>query len=170
MSIARDLVERPLVSGDLPPPRPTVRSKRGAAPKYARSVTVNRAESPLSWLKARGLLTDRQFDAGEALRADYERASLGPRVTMSWDAPPTSRTPRGGPVAQDLTHTQLSAKARFDAAVAQVGPGLADILWRIVCAGETVPVAEKALDWPVRSGRLVLGLALDRLADYYRLG
>ena len=41
-----------------------------------RSVTVNLAESPLGWLFARGLVTQRQFDAGERLRADWERGSL----------------------------------------------------------------------------------------------
>ena len=36
-----------------------------------RSVTVNLAESPLGWLFARGLVTQRQFDAGERLRGDW---------------------------------------------------------------------------------------------------
>ena len=53
-----------------------------------RSVTVNIAESPLSWLRARNLVDARQFEAGERLRADYEMASLGPSVTMRWDASP----------------------------------------------------------------------------------
>jgi hypothetical protein len=52
--------------------------------------------------------------------------------------------------------------------VAAAGPGLSDILWRVVCAGEGVPDAEKALGWPARAGRLVLILALDRVATYYR--
>ena len=43
------------------------------------------------------------------------------------------------------------------------------MLWRVVCAGETLPVAEKALVWPARSGKLVLKLALERVADYYRV-
>ncbi len=50
------------------------------------------------------------------------------------------------------------------------GPGLSDILWRVVCACEGLSVAEKALGWPVRAGKLVLGMALDRLADHYGLG
>ena len=50
-----------------------------------------------------------------------------------------------------------------------VGPGLSDILWRVVCACEGLPVAEKALGWPVRAGRVVLTLALERLARHYRL-
>ncbi|PAV66266.1 hypothetical protein WR25_19905 [Diploscapter pachys] len=84
----------------------------------ARRVRVNVAESPLGWLKARGM---------------------------------------------------IAAKRRFDAALDAAGKGLSDIAWRTICAGEALPVAEKALGWPVRSGRLVLTLALDRLADHYRL-
>jgi len=134
-----------------------------------RSDTFNLNESPLGWLKARGLLSDRQFDAGEQLRMDYERAALGPRVTMAWNAAPIGRGARGEPDPHAASTSQLAAKMRFDAAIADVGKGLSDILWRVVCAGENVPVAEKALNWPARSGRLVLGLALDRLADYYRM-
>ena len=49
------------------------------------------------------------------------------------------------------------------------GPGLADILWRVVCAGEGMRDAETALGWPARAGQLVLSFALDWIADYYRL-
>jgi Domain of unknown function (DUF6456) len=47
-----------------------------ASVRKVRSVTVNLAESPLGWLRARGMLSERQFVAGEALRRDYERAGL----------------------------------------------------------------------------------------------
>ncbi|WP_245409627.1 DUF6456 domain-containing protein [Allosphingosinicella vermicomposti] len=158
---SRILVERPL---------PTQGDVKATGKKRARSVTVNLAESPLGWLKARGLITDRQFDAGEQLRVDWERAQLGPRVTMCWDAAAApSRTARGAPAANDPLIHQLSARDRFDAAVAAAGPGLSDILWRIVCAGEGMRDAEQALGWPARAGKLVLTLALDRLADHYRL-
>ena len=134
-----------------------------------RSVTVNLAESPLSWLAARGRVTDRQLAAGETLRADWERAGLAPSVTMRWDAAP--RGTRGGALstAPDPTTSQLDAKRRFEAAIAHVGTGLADVLWRVVCAGEGLADAERALGWPARAGKLVLGLALDRLADFYRI-
>ena len=49
-----------------------------------RTVTVNLAESPLTWLAARRLISDRQAAAGEAVRRDFETAQLGPRVTMRW--------------------------------------------------------------------------------------
>jgi len=137
--------------------------------KALRSVTVNNAESPLGWLFARGLVSQRQFDAGERLRWDWERAQLAPRVTMSWDAAPLARGRSGSVPEQDLAGTQIDARRRFDAAVAAAGSGLADILWRVVCSGEGMREAESALGWPARAGKLVLSFALDRVADYYRI-
>jgi hypothetical protein len=134
-----------------------------------RSVTVNVAESPLGWLFARGLLTDRQFAAGERLRGDWERAQLAPRVTMSWDAAPVARGRGGSTDGTDLSAARIDAKRRFHAAIGHAGPGLSDILWRVVCAGEGMRDAEIALGWPVRAGKLVLTFALDRVADYYRI-
>lgn len=133
-----------------------------------RSVTVNQKECTLSWLAARGLVSARQTLAGETLRADWERAGLAPAVTMRW-----ARAPGSGPGARlhrpDPITSQLDAKRRFNAAIAAVGPGLSDILWRIVCADEGLVDSERSLGWPARAGKLVLGLALDRLADFYRI-
>lgn len=156
----RELVERRVVD----------RRVTGSAAGRGRNVTVNLAESPLSWLRARGHIDARQFEAGERLRADYETASLGARVTMRWDAAPSSKHARGAPDGLDPTLAGIAAKRRFDAAVAAVGPGLGDVLWRVVCAGEGLAAAEKALHWPARAAKLVLGMALDRLADHYGLG
>lgn len=139
--------------------------RRGAARRGRRSVTVNLAESPLGWLHAHGHLDERLFDAGERLRADYERAQLGARVTMRWDPVRVKSTDAG----LSPTERQLAAKARFDGALASAGKGLADILWRVVCACESLPDAERALEWPARSGKLVLRLALDRVAEFYRI-
>lgn len=155
----RLLAERSLDCGERAP------GKR----RPARSVTVNLAESPLGWLFARGHLSRRQFDAGERLRADYERGAVGPRVTMAWDSAPVARSRGGGALGREASLAQLDARRRFQTAVAAAGPGLADILWRIVCAGEGMREAESALGWPARAGKLVLTIALDRLANHYRL-
>ena len=155
----RLLVDR-AIEGDLP--------ARGTG-RPARSVTVNLAESPLGWLLSRGHVSRRQFEAGERLRTDWERGQLNQRVTMAWDAAPVARCRGGSAEPVDLSGTQLDAKRRFEAAVAEAGPGLADILWRVVCAGEGMREAEGALGWPARAGKLVLGIALDRIADYYRI-
>jgi hypothetical protein len=141
--------------------------KRGRRP--VRSVSVNLAESPLGWLFSRGLVTQRQFDAGERLRSDWERAQLAPRITMSWDAAPVSSRRGGASVGLDLNGSQIDAKRRFHEAIGAAGPGLADILWRVVCSGEGMREAETALGWPARAGKLVLTFALVRVADYYRV-
>lgn len=138
----------------------------GAAAKR-RSVTVNLAESPLSWLHSRGHIDDRLFDAGERLRSDYERAQLAPSVTMSWDP---VRIKGSGDHGLTASERQIAAKERFDGALREAGKGLSDVLWRVVCAGEALVDAEKSLSWPARSGKLVLKLALDRVAGFYRIG
>src|SRR4051794_28985344 len=100
----------------------------GAKGRPIRSVTVNVTESPLGWLLARGHVSQRQFDAGERLRGDWERAQLAPRITMAWDSTPVARG-RGGVAQQpDLSGSQIDARHGFDEAVASAGPGLADIL------------------------------------------
>jgi hypothetical protein len=157
-TMQRQLVERELsIEGPV----------AGQPRRGGRSATVNIAESPVTWLHARGHLSDRQFLAGEKLRADWERSGLSPGVTMRWDPVRTRGTGDSGLLPGERS---LAARQRFDGAIGAAGSGLSDILWRVVCAGEALVAAEKALDWPTRSGKLVLRLALDRVADFYRIG
>ena len=156
-------MQRKLVERELTPEGPR-RGKGGGGGR--RSVTVNIGESPLTWLHAHGHLDARLYDAGERLRGDYERAQMAPSVTMRWD-PVRIRTTGDQGLSQG--ERQIAARDRFHAALAAAGKGLEDVLWRVVCAGETLPEAEKALQWPARSGKLVLRLALDRVADYYKI-
>ena len=136
----------------------------------ARSVTVNRAESPLGWLKARGLVSQRQYDAGERLRCDWERAQLAPtRDDGVGCGAGRARAQRVARRRCDPAGAQIDAHRRFHAAIDAAGPGLTDILWRVVCAGEGMRQAETALGWPARAGKLVLLIALDRIADHYRM-
>lgn len=160
-SISRHRDPRPLIERSLTAEENGKRS--------GRTVKVNLAESPLSWLHARGHLSDRQLLAGEKLRYDYEAANIGPRITMTWDAAPIGRTRRASPAIIESSERVLSAKDRFDGAIALLGNDLADIAWRVICAGEGVSIAERAMGWPTRSGKLVLRIALDRLAGFYRI-
>jgi hypothetical protein len=157
----RLLAERPLPQDG--------RARRPGKARPARSVTVNLAESPLGWLHNRGHVTARQYAAGEQLRLDWEKGGLAAAVTMQWDAPPIGKAGRLAPEEAAPTMRALAARRRFEAATDAVGPGLRDIVWRIVCAGEGMRDAETALGWPARAGKLVLQMALDRLADHYRM-
>jgi hypothetical protein len=156
------------VTADVPPePRNRLLARRTLPPGDAidrRVVTVNLAESPLAWLARRNLVSAAQFEASERLRHDFLRAGQAPRITMRWDPAPGGR---GGGSGLDPTTAQISARQRFDAAVAAAGPGLSDVLWRVICLGEGLETAERALGWPNRAGKLVLKLALDRLVAHY---
>lgn len=133
-------------------------------------VTVNLGESPVSWLHARRILSRRQYDAAEAIRRDWERAAMSAQVTMLWDnAASPAGGARGAPELPERTEMQIAARARLHDVLGTAGPGLSDILWRVVCACESLNAAEQALGWPTRAGKLVLGFALDRVADYYRI-
>ena len=63
----------------------------------------------------------------------------------------------------------LDAKWRFRAAMAAVGPGLADVLFDVCCHLSGLEEIEQARDWPRRSAKVVLDIALDRLAAHYGL-
>jgi hypothetical protein len=150
-----------------PEPRNRLLAQHILAPGDAidrRLVTVNLAESPLAWLVRRAMVSAQQFEAGERLRHDFMMAGQAPRITMRWDPAPGGRSGHSG---LDPTVAQISARQRFDAAVAAAGPGLGDVLWRVVCLGEGLETAERALGWPNRAGKLVLKLALDRLVAHY---
>ena len=139
-----------------------------------RTVTVNTAESPLTWLRSRRdgqgnpLLTSAQFEAGERLRRDFERAQIRPHVTANWDS--GIKTPRRsagigkGDLASDAA---IAAKQRFYAALDTVGPELSSILLETCCFLNGLSAVERRLGWPQRSGKLVLNIALNTLARHY---
>lgn len=130
-----------------------------------RVAIVNEAESPLAWFRSRAVIDDHQFEAGERLRRDYTLAQLQPRLCVDLSTPMVlaSRVPGGA----DIHDTVMAAKQRFNAALTAVGPGLSDLLFDICCALKGLESVEKEKSWPRRSGKVVLGLALDRLAAHY---
>ncbi|MEL7000696.1 MAG: DUF6456 domain-containing protein, partial [Pseudomonadota bacterium] len=58
---------------------------------------------------------------------------------------------------------------RFMAALGSLGPGLADVTLRTCCFLEGLEACERRMGWSARSGKIVLQLALQRLADHYGL-
>jgi hypothetical protein len=116
-------------------------------------------------------LSDPQFEAGERLRADYWFARLSPRVTANWSAlAPSGRTRRGASSsAADLRDEVIAAKERVMRAIEAVGPELAGVLIDICCELKGLEDAEKSHGWPQRAGKVVLRLALTRLARHYGL-
>lgn len=129
-------------------------------------VTVNESESPLSRLRHRGFIAAVQFDAGERLRRDFTLARIAPRMAIDLTAPIVHNA-RGQQGEPTLSNMVLAAKQRFAAAMRAVGPGLNDLLFDVCCHLRGLEDAERAKGWPVRSAKVVLRIALDRLADHY---
>lgn len=131
-------------------------------------VTVNIAESPLARLRYRRVIDAVQFDAGERLRRDFTLAGLTPRMGIDLTQP-LIRNARGQRAEAPLTDMVLAAKQRFSAAMRAAGPGLNDLLFDVCCHLRGLEEAERAKGWPARSAKVVLAIALDRLADHYGL-
>ncbi|HEY0106497.1 MAG TPA: DUF6456 domain-containing protein, partial [Rhizomicrobium sp.] len=131
-----------------------------------RRVTVDDGESPLTRLRHRKLIDGTQFDAGEKLRRDFTLAQMMPRLGVDYEAPIVLGT-RGQKRDEHFGDLVLAAKQRFTTAMRAVGPGLADLLFDVCCHWRGLEDAERANGWPGRSGRVVLAIALDRLAEHY---
>lgn len=142
-----------------------------------RQVAINEAESPLGWLRSRKdrngrpLIGDAQFDAGERLRADYWFAHMNPQVTANWSAlAPAERSRRGAPANSAMLRDEvLAAKDRVMRALMAVGPETCGVLVDVCCELKGLEEAEKTNGWPQRAGKVVLQIALTRLAKHYGL-
>lgn len=135
-------------------------------------VRYGAAEGPLVGLArrrgqdGRPFLTHQLASAGERLREDYELARMAPGgasepetlLRESLSAPARRPGARTGPEA---------ARARLRAALYELGPGLADVALRCCCLLDGLEEAERALGWSARSGKIVLRIALQRLARHY---
>ena len=139
----------------------------------AETLRVNLGESPLGWLARRKgsdgapFLTPEEVEAGERLRADFEAAQMGPRVTQDWRSFLTPLDGAKGPAAP--AEGPRAARDRLAGALADLGPGLADAALRACCFLEGLEATERRMGWSARSGKVVLKIALQRLALHYGL-
>jgi hypothetical protein len=72
-----------------------------------------------------------------------------------------------GAGADSISEIAMAARQRLNRALAAAGPGLADLLFDVCCHLMVLEMAEDTRGWAKRSGRVVLKIALDRLAAHY---
>ncbi|MEM6439491.1 MAG: DUF6456 domain-containing protein [Pseudomonadota bacterium] len=138
----------------------------------ARKVRVNAGETPLGWLAkrkdsdGRPFLTGPEVAAGERLREEFELAQMGPRVAQDWRAFLTPKGPRGGG-GKSPADGPAEARRRVAQALDALGPGLEDAALRACCFLEGLEATERRMGWSARSGKVVLKIALGRLAQHY---
>jgi hypothetical protein len=144
-----------------------------------REVKVNTRENPLMWLARRKdgqgqpLLEAHHVAAGEKLRADYETACMSPRVTANWNAALTasdrSRLRAGPRDPFPMSERVIAARERVWRALKPLAAEQAEIVLRVCCLSQGLEAAEQALNWPRRSARLILRMALEQLARFYNI-
>lgn len=133
---------------------------------------VNLGESPIGWLARRKgpdgapFLGAAEVEAAERLRADFERGQMGARVTQDWRGFLTAGISGGGAPASPSLSAE-AARGRVMAALKAMGPELSDAAFRTCCLLEGLERLEGDFGWPARSGKLVVKLALKRLAAHY---
>ncbi|MFN3536728.1 MAG: DUF6456 domain-containing protein, partial [Brevundimonas sp.] len=135
---------------------------------------VNLGESPILWLARRKdvngcpWLSPAEVAAGEKLRFDAELASLGPSLTMRWDALPRAGAGQGAPSGPG--ERAMLARRRVQAALNAAAPERRAMLERICIHGSSLQLAEQGLGLRRRQGKTVLKQALADLAAHYGIG
>lgn len=133
-------------------------------------VRMDAEESPLDWLRRRRsrngepMIDEAAYQAGERLRTDIMLAGLLPGVTARWDAMPTG----GGPVSpSEATDRMIAARQRIRHAFDAVGSDFSDLLMDLCGFLKGLERIERERGWPPRSAKIVVRLALARLAEHY---
>ncbi|NIX76869.1 ATPase [Microvirga sp. c23x22] len=133
-------------------------------------VRMDAEESPLDWLRRRKgrdgepMIDAACYQAGERLRTDIMLAGLLPGVTARWDAMPRG----GGPTSpSEATDRMIAARQRLRNAFDALGSDFSDLLVDLCGFLKGLELIERERQWPARSAKIVVRLALARLAEHY---
>jgi hypothetical protein len=160
---------------------PIAKACRSGAAAGARTHTRTRRPeciTPIAWLGRRKdkdgqpLISEEGIVAAERLSADFWFAGMMPRVTTNWSADAIrSGGRRAAPgIGVEMQDHVVAAGERVRRALAAAGPELSGILVDVCCHGKGLELFERDAGWPKRSAKVVLQIALTRLARHYGLG
>lgn len=135
----------------------------------ARKSRYGGAETPLEMLarlsdrNGKPFLTAAMVRAGKRLREDFELAQISCHLHQD-----QRHYSADNQLLCSGSHAAgAEARARLTRALQALGMGLSDIALRCCCHLEGLETAERNLGWPARSGKVVLRIALQHLAEHY---
>lgn len=138
-------------------------------------IMVNVASGPLLWLRHRTdrkgepLISEAQFRAGQRFAAELEKgavtAGYARGLTLGQDRVDGGRGALG--TSEALSDGALTARRNIDRATAFLGKDLSKVAIDVCFYEVKLADIEKRHGWPVRSAKVVLAIALDRLACHY---
>ncbi|UWQ80866.1 helix-turn-helix domain-containing protein [Leisingera sp. S132] len=141
----------------------------GEAGGLGRKSRYSGAETPLEMLArlldkdGKSFLTQPMVRAGRRLREDFELAQISSHLVQE-----EMYFAQGSHPMRSTSHqAAAAAHQRMTEALQKLGAGLSDIALRCCCHLEGLETAERNLGWPARSGKVVLRIALQHLADFY---
>jgi len=138
------------------------------------AVRVNVEASPLlKMYKQRDkfgkrFLSDKEFAAGEKLRNDYACSNMGRMSGSNWTGVARDKSVALSTFA-DGNINAIDAKRRVMEALAWSGPMLDRVLFSVLLREQGLNSLEMDRHWPSRSAKIVLKIALARLALHYGL-
>lgn len=106
-------------------------------------------------------------EAGQKLFDYFVTANLEPNVTMDWERlKSVKQSHHTGQSGNDFSEQTYLARQQLYDCLKYTGPEFAAVLVEICLFGNGLEATERTMNWPARSGKLLLTMALDRLAEH----
>jgi Domain of unknown function (DUF6456) len=148
---------------------PTTRRAPAAQPSRTAAATTLDLLRQRKDASGRPWTTAAEHAAGERFAADLAFAGIMPKVTMDWSrGAPGDR----GAGARGLNPTEaaLAARQRTEKAFDALGPEFSGLLIDLCGFDKGLEQLERERNWPVRSAKVAVKLALGALARHYGYG
>ncbi len=114
----------------------------------------------------RPILSAAQVEAGRHFARDYMTGGLGFSATQNYQTSGADISGRHSR-AEDAVLSRIDRRKRVSEAIACLGPGLDRAVIAVCCEDWSLDAVERSENWAKNSGKTILIMALERLAQFY---